>query len=84
MKVSISDEVFEVTNEQLGKIKAIVKVEKKFEKVKLCHLRISVSDDGKSIWLGWFGSGSDCFQTPKDIRETIEKLQSVLAFVENN
>lgn len=55
--------------------------EKKFKRIALCHLRIDT--DTISIILEWDASGSrQCYQSPQQIRETIEHLQSAIDFLE--
>lgn len=83
MKVSISDEVFEVTDEQLVKIKAIV--EKKFEPIEIhegCFV-VSVNKHYVKIVIGDDYSSGGCSQTIGIARQFIAAIESAIKYIEN-
>ena len=78
MKVSISNEVFEITDEQLEKIKAIVGQE--FEPITVCHLVIRPRLAGGVDFYRTDSGQFICGQTVPEAKRTIKAIQATLDF----
>ena len=56
-----------------------------FEPIQLCHLRIEMAEDNLGIRMSWGQSDKNnyCYNGPRELRKTIEALQSALDYINN-